>query len=301
MKNLLTVLYVGLLMLAPPSAAAEAAYAGQDEANAATQANLRLRCLQILRSGLASEEFWPSMHAAEALTLAGCNDEVIAALKDRLPAERDDQRRCGLARELLRAGDRSALPVLFQILGDEQSTGRVHAAESLYKLNETGDGRLLQAAFRQTANSQLRLMAAAALARSEQASALSFLRESMTSDERPVRNTAVWALSALGDATDVPGLLNALPDESDSWSRCMLVIALARLGNAQGRIELGQQLNSTDAAVQTMSAEAVGLCGGSEYRETLIQLLDHSTLDTRVRAAQSLILLSMPQPKAVAP
>lgn len=301
MQTLSTLLFTSLLSLLAASAAAATTNPAQNSTNSANDAKLRLRCLKILQAGLASDEFWPGMHAAEALTLAGCNDEVIAVLKDRLPQERDDQRRCGLARELLRAGDQTALPVLFEILGDEGSTGRVHAAESLFKLNESGDGRLLQSAFRQTANSQLQLMAAAALARSGDATALSFLRANMASDERPVRNTSVWALAALGDATDVPGLLHALPNESDAWSRCLLVIALARLGNAHGRTELGQQLNSTDAAVQTMSAEAAGLCGGSEYRDTLISLLDHPTLDTRVRAAQSLILLSMPKPKAVAP
>ncbi len=301
MRTLSTLLFTSLLSLLAASAAAATSNPAQSSTISADQENLRLRCLRILRTGLGSDEFWPGMHAAEALTLAGCNDEVIAALKHQLPQEQDDQRRCGLARELLRAGDRTALPVLFEILGDGGSTGRVHAAESLFKLHESGDGRLLQSAFRQTANSQLQLMAAAALARSGDATALSFLRENLASDERPVRNTSVWALAALGDATDVPGLLNALPNESDAWSRCLLVIALARLGNAHGGTELGQQLNSTDANVQTMSAEAAGLCGDSEYRETLISLLDHSTLDTRVRAAQSLILLSMPKTKAVAP
>jgi len=52
--------------------------------------------------------------------------------------------------------------VLFAILGDRNSNGRIHAAESLYKLGESGDGKLLGEAFRQTEVPQLRLMAAAA-------------------------------------------------------------------------------------------------------------------------------------------
>src|SRR5690242_10317620 len=65
----------------------------------------RARCLAVLRAGLGSDEFWPAMHAAEALTLEGLGAEVRASLAARLPGETDDQRRCGLARELVRAGD----------------------------------------------------------------------------------------------------------------------------------------------------------------------------------------------------
>ena len=56
------------------------------------------KCLAVLRAGLASDEFWPAMHAAEALTLAGKGEEVRAALRPKLPTEKDEQRRCGLVR-----------------------------------------------------------------------------------------------------------------------------------------------------------------------------------------------------------
>ncbi|MBA4182379.1 MAG: hypothetical protein C0506_17495, partial [Anaerolinea sp.] len=61
------------------------------------------RCIALLRGGLASEEFWPAMHAAEALTLAEEGESVVKGLRPRLPLETNDQRRCGLARELVRA------------------------------------------------------------------------------------------------------------------------------------------------------------------------------------------------------
>ena len=59
--------------------------------------DVRERCLATLQKGIKSDEFWPAMHAAEALTLAGAPDEVIATFRDRLPRETNDQRRCGLA------------------------------------------------------------------------------------------------------------------------------------------------------------------------------------------------------------
>ncbi len=63
------------------------------------------RCLAVLREGLRSDEFWPAMHAAEGLSRSGFGDEVQRALEPKLSEENDDQHRCGLARELVRAGD----------------------------------------------------------------------------------------------------------------------------------------------------------------------------------------------------
>ena len=59
------------------------------------------RCLEVLRNGLRSSEFWPSMHAAEALTQSGHGKEVTELLPVRLQTTADDQQRCGLARELV--------------------------------------------------------------------------------------------------------------------------------------------------------------------------------------------------------
>ncbi len=254
---------------------------------------VRERCLDTLRKGMESDEFWPAMHAAEALTLAGAGDEVIAKLRDRLPLERNDQRRCGLARELVRAGDRSRLPILFEILGAAQSTGRVHAAESLYKLAEVGDGKRLRAAFEQGENPQLRLMAAAALAKAGHADALTHLREQLQSEDRQVRNTVAFALARLGAESDVQPLLSALDRETDVVARATLANALASLGNAKGREELVRNLSSADAAVRTTSAESAGHSRCIDCQAKLIRLLDDSALDVRVRAAQSLIVLSL--------
>ena len=258
---------------------------------------VRERCLATLRKGIKSDEFWPAMHAAEALTLAGAGNEVIAELRDRLPLERNDQRRCGLARELVRAGDRSRLPVLFQILDDAQSAGRVHSAESLYKLGEPGDGKSLRAAFEQDGNPQLRLMAAAALARAGHADALTRLREQLGSEDRQVRDTVAFALARLGGDSDVQPLLNALARETDVASRAILATALASLGNARGRDELDRNLDSSDAFVRTMAADFAGHSRCVECQSKLVRLLDDSILDVQVRAAQSLIALSLPAPK----
>ncbi len=258
---------------------------------------LRERCLAVLRSGIKSDEFWPSMHAAEALSLAGAGDEVVAALGDRLPRERDDQRRCGLARELVRAGERGNLRVLFAILADVDSTGRVHAAESLFKVGEIGDGKQLRAALEQKDDLQLRLMAAAALAKTGHLEALATLREQLRSEDRAARNTAAFALARVGDRTDIQSLTRSLESETDAEARAMIVCALASLGDPRGREQLDRDLASSDIAVRTFSAECVGYSRAFALRAKLVALLDDPALDTRVRAAQSLIALSLPPSK----
>ena len=108
---------------------------------------VRQQCISILKAGLTGDEFWPSVHAAEGLTLGGHGTEVVAAFAQRLPLEKDDQRRCGLARELVRAGQRQHTRVMLDILAGAEPHGHVHAAESLYKVHEIGDGQAMRRAW----------------------------------------------------------------------------------------------------------------------------------------------------------
>ena len=43
----------------------------QDAARITLDTATHEKCLNVLRAGLTSEEFWPSIHAAEGLTLEG--------------------------------------------------------------------------------------------------------------------------------------------------------------------------------------------------------------------------------------
>ncbi len=260
----------------------------------------RERFLTILRDGLASDEFWPSMHAAEALTLAGQGAEVITALKPRLPKETHDQRRCGLARELVRAGDREALKVLVSILADRASIGRIHAAESLYKLGEEAPGGLLIEAAAQADIPQLQLMSAAALAKRGDRNALALLRKKLQSEDRLVRNTVCFALARLGTPEDVAPLRGRLELETDPLARANLINALASLGDPQGQKDLAESLRSTEPGIRASAAESAGYARCGEHASKLQKLLDDRVLDVRIRAAQSLIVLSRPAPAAAA-
>lgn len=249
------------------------------------------KCLAILRTGIKSEEFWPAMHAAEALTLAGNGVEVLTALSKRTAA--DDQQQCGLAREAVRAGDRSKIAVLLGILLKPGSNGHTHAAESLFKVAEVGDGVGLRAAMAQTDDLKKKLMAAAALARGGHPGALDVVRPYTTHADVEVRKSAVWILGQVGSPQDIPRLREAAKTE-DPLARAYGDHALACLGDAQGRRGLIKNLQSELGPVKTYAAEFSGYCRAVEARGELIKLLDDPTLDVRVRAAQSLIVLSLP-------
>jgi sialidase-1 len=256
---------------------------------------LRAKCLAVLRAGLRSNEFWPAMHAAEALTLAGQEKEVLAAVAKRTAA--DDQQACGLAREAVRAGDKSKTVELLKILVKPGSNGHTHAAESLYKVAQVGDGSGLKAALAQDADLKLKLMAAAALARSGDSAALDTIRGYLTHGDVEVRKSAIWILGKIGAKTDAAQVKQTLAKETDPLAKAYCVNALACLGDDEGRKLLAENLKSSLPAIRTYSAEFAGYCRADECREQLVKLLEDDTLDVRVRAAQSLIVLSQPAGK----
>ncbi len=155
------------------------------------------KCLNILRQGLRSDEFWPSMHAAEALTLAGLGEEVKLNVLARIPRETDDQRRCGLAREMVRAGDRSHVTTMLKILNSENPHGHVHACESLFKVIEIGDGQALRKVFASDSNVTKVLMAAGALARSGNHAAMARIRKELSNESADFARIAAWLMGAM--------------------------------------------------------------------------------------------------------
>lgn len=253
---------------------------------------LRDRCLKTLRDGMNSDEFWPSMHAAEGLTLAGHGDEVRKYLAPKLPSEKDDQHRCGLARELVRAGDRGQAQVMLDILAGDDPYGHVHAAESLYKVDEIGDGKAMRRAAKQTENMKLHLMACAALANVGNKEALKQVRVRLTDADPETRKIAAWILGRIGDAADFPQLRKNIETAPDALSRAYNEHSLASLGDADGLRALVANLRDDDPAVRTYAATFAGDTKQVSVAPALIPLLDDENLDVRVRAAQSLLVLA---------
>ncbi len=256
----------------------------------------RARCLEVLREGLKSDDFWPSMHAAEGLTLGGHGEEVITFLEPKLLGENDDQRRCGLARELVRAGRREYTEVLLDILASDDPHGHVHAAESLYKVVEIGDGSALRHAFAQSPNITLRVMAAAALGRCGNPEAMAFLREQLVSAEPSIARIVGWVLGRIGSSQDIPGIRRRLENSEDDLQRVFHANSLAALGDKMGLEQLERNLSSDDPGFRTYCATFAGDARATQTKPELIRLLEDPHLDARIRAAQSLLVLAATPP-----
>lgn len=257
---------------------------------------VREKCMRILREGMRSDEFWPSMHAAEGLTLGGYGDEVRKALTPRLPDETDDQQRCGLLRELVRTGQRHYASEMLDILAGSDPHGHVHAAESLYKVREIGDGQAMRAAMAQTEDPRLQLMAAAALARCGCDRALTVLRTALKSDDEDQWRIAAWVLGRVGNEEDVQRLKATLPHVTQPLVRAFVHHSMAALGDATGLAELANNLESEDPGVRTMAATFAGDARATKVVPKLIVLLDDAHLDARIRAAQTLLVLANSPP-----
>ncbi|MBW3538850.1 MAG: exo-alpha-sialidase [Planctomycetes bacterium] len=283
-----------LAFFAPALLAAFAAPAAAQsiELDAAT----RSRCVDVLRQGLAGSDFWPAIHAAEGLTLGGHADEVRRVLGPRLAATRDDQERCGIARELVRAGDRRHVAVLLAVLAGEDDYGHVHAAESLYKVVEIGDGRALRNAFERPTNLRLKLMTAGALGRCGNRRAMTFLRAMLDHEDPEQYRIAAWILGRIGDDGDIARLKRNLKRAPDELTRAYVEHSLAALGDADGLKALLRNLASDDAAVRTYAATFAGDARAIGAAGALRAMLDDPHLDARIRAAQSLLVLAAPPP-----
>lgn len=255
---------------------------------------LRERCLQILRSGLRSNQFWPSMHAAEGLTLAGYGQEVVDFLKPLLDAEADDQKLCGIAREIVRAGDRRPVSRMLSVLAGNNPHGHVHAAESLFKVSEIGDGAMLRMRFQTTENHSLKMMAAGALSRCGAPGPALYLREMLAHPDTKHSSIAAWVIGQTGDSTDIPLLKQQITRCPDEGTRAFFEHALAVLGDADGLQALKQNLTSKDPMIRTYAATFAGDARALTAVETLTSLLSDSHADAVIRAAQSLLVLSLP-------
>lgn len=256
--------------------------------------DVRARCVEVLTQGLQSDEFWPSIHAAEGLTLGGYGDVVRKHLTPKLASKLDDQQRCGVSRELIRAGDRQQRSIMLGILAGNDDFGHIHSAESLYKVEEIGDGVAMRRAFEQTGNLRLRVMAAAALGRCGNPAAMTFLRSILDHDDPEIYKLGAWVLGRIGSASDISLLRKHRSKCPDELTRAYFDNSLAALGDEAGLAALAKGLTSDDSAVRTYAATFAGDARAVGVADALTKMLDDSYADARYRAAQSLLFLSRP-------
>ncbi|MCB9768270.1 MAG: exo-alpha-sialidase [Candidatus Omnitrophica bacterium] len=188
------------------------------------------------------------------------------------------------------------MAILIDVLESEDPHGHVHACESLYKVNEIGDGEAIRRAFEETENDSLRLMAAAALARWGNPSALESIREQVESGDENVARISAWILGRIGDSSDIPRLKKRLEGLEDKLAIAFFEHSLARLVDREGREALTENLSDSDPAIRTYAAVFAGESGMVSTKDRLIELLEDENLDTRIRAAQALLVLSSSEP-----
>ena len=250
-------------------------------------------CLTVLRQALTGPEFWPAMHAAEALTIAGSGNEVVPLLEARLLTDDDPQHRCGLAREIARTGKRDPLNILWTTLADSNSNGRVHAAESLYKIGEVGDGKLLRSLMNDKSNPRLSIMCAAVLGRAGSPHAMEQVRAYLKSEEPELRKLAAWVLGLLGSARDIPEIQSLSDSEKEPITKSFFVNAMACLGDEKALQALATNIDSDDPAIRTYAADFAAWARHVDAVKE--QRLADSNVDVRVRTAQALLSFSLPR------
>ncbi len=252
-------------------------------------AGLYRACIDLLRNALDSNQFWPSMHAAQALTEAGFTALVRYRLTPRLPRETDPNRRCGIARELVRAGETDKTAVLAAVLAGRNSTmdQRVHAAESIYKVNAAAQTAAALRRALDAGNPSLELMAAAALVRAGNSEFMPRIRARLVPGNPKVFRTAAWLAGRFRDPAARPLLQRLAAVKCDPLSHSFVLNALAKLGDPSARRRVLENLGNANAAVRTYAAATLGTYAGPKTLPRLRALLADPNLDARIRAAQA--------------
>ncbi|EAQ78750.1 exo-alpha-sialidase [Blastopirellula marina] len=252
------------------------------------------RSLEILQTGLQSPDLGVALNAAEGLTNAGKQQEVIAALAPQLKQTTESRRRCELARELVRAGERSSLAILVQALQDDVAfETQTAACEALFRIEEIGEGPILRKRFDQLQNINAQtILAAAALAQWGNPLATAKLREVIKQAEWKDLQIAAWAVARLGDAESIGLLKTRQQSASTASDRLALNAALALLGDETARHTLPSYLQDSDPLVRSEAIQFIGEAGIVAARPELIRLLADPDEGTTIRAAQAILNLS---------
>lgn len=247
------------------------------------------KAISILRQGINDKDFWPSLHAAEALTEAGLADEVKERLQIRLIGENDDSRRAGIARELVRAGDISKVEILAAILRKNDPSSRIGAAEGLYKISEIGDQNAMDRAFNSKDDVILHLMAAGALVKAGNKEALQAIRRTYATGDSDAIRIGSWLLGRLGNEDDIQLLRSRLKDTVDENIISYIHHSMAALGDPSALEILALNLSSPDASIRSYAAIFAQEANALSLAPRLIKMLDDPHLDARYRAAKTLL------------
>ena len=258
-------------------------------------ANMHDKCLKVLREGLHSNEFWPSVHAAEALIDAGYGFDATPVLKARLSEEEDALYRIGLAQALVRSGERHYLTILQDVLLTDQESAREEALRGMFYLADVADVPLVQTAYNRTDQPSARLWAAGVLSRVIDAKTVDVIREGLVHEDPGVRLTAAELIPVMGSVkTDTTQLLANLGQANTDIERLYILRALALLSHTLSRQQMGSMLFNEDPTIRSKAVYAAAEAWLLDRNDQIFSLLDDPSLAVRVRAAQASLILTDP-------
>ena len=257
--------------------------------------NVHQRCLEVLREGLNSDEFWPSIHAAESLIKAEYAFEARPILLKGIENERDNRRIAGYARALIPTDHNLAIISLQDILLSNDIEARILAAEAMFKTATVGDPTILEQALAEQNNGRLRVFAAAALTVTDRGDLKSIVREALQGDDPAARYIAADVIPVIGNLEDdLPILIDKKDLTSSDFENLHFVRAMAIFGAESARNELVSYLRHPDATIRSRAAFAIAETWHVEQSTKLISMLEDPSLAVRVRAAQALMTLANP-------
>lgn len=247
------------------------------------------KCITILQEGLNSDQFWPSIHAAEALATAGYKDEVKGAFTLKLISEKDDRKRCGLARELIRAGEEQYVSILVEIIQKEDEYSHVHAVESLYKTGLVGDVERLKKFELQNSDIKLKLWASAAMAKNGNEDSLKVLRTLLNDQDPLVRSLAAHVLGQLGDMAEIQRIKENYILLKEPINRFLTFSALVYLNRQEATDNFVSFIEYDNDSIKSLAANVVAQNGLIQYESLMLKNLNSPNLDVRIRSAEAIL------------
>lgn len=266
---------------------------------------LRERSLNVLRDAMASGENWPRVHAAECLLTLDYPQGVREQFEKELTAHGSEPRyRIGIWRVLARASydPRQREQWTGRILEawtDPSAPDRLHAVETLAKLNVTLRGAALEAARAARASSDvpLAVMSTWTLVNNKENGAETKLADMLKAPDANTRRLAAYALRFRTPLLPVIRdhlLAAAMVEPSDSSARANLLSAAyvhADPGPQRESLRegLAGYLRKGTEAEKYEAATALALAGTAADVALLEPLLNDPAIDARIGAASAIL------------
>ena len=251
------------------------------------------KSLQILREGLHSDEFWPSMYAAEAMIDAGYEFEVTPVLYEKLEKEQEEVYVASIAKTLVRSDKQDGLILLQDIILGNDERAQLAAMKGLFYEGTVADTAIVGTLMRSTGNQELKLYALALLHITENQEHLDEIRAALSTPDPAIRIATADILSYIGsseqDTTQLESYLSQAASETEQFH---MLRSLSMLDHTSSRAYMPQLTKSDDPTVRADASFAIAEAWIVEHVDALYPLLEDPSLSVRVRAAQALLTLN---------